>query len=101
MHKYRRLRGEVLAIRPTARVGGCQVRGTLTFHGTTKAVEGEVVFEVRDGGRRLEIRGERIFDVRDYRLQPPRLLLLRVQPQVTVRATVTAERDDEGGAPAG
>ena len=42
--------------------------------------------------RTLEIEGERVFDLRDYGLEPPRILMLKVYPEVRVRAQVIAER---------
>ena len=67
-----------------------QVGGELNFHGVTHAEHGEVSVEVKDGTT-LVIDGERTFDVRDFDVEPPKLLMLRVHPDVTVRVQVVAE----------
>jgi hypothetical protein len=41
-----------------------------------------------DGTVRLE--GERVFDIRDFGMQPPRILMLRVHPEVAVRVSIEA-----------
>jgi hypothetical protein len=40
------------------------------------------------------VEGEQVFDVRAFNLEPPKILLLRVHPDVTVRVRVVAERED-------
>ena len=70
------------------------MRGKLSFHGATKPVEGEVTLRVVDGGHAIEVVGERAFDIRDYDLEPPRLLMLKVYPDIKVRGHVVAEREE-------
>jgi polyisoprenoid-binding protein YceI len=65
--------------------------GPLTFHGVTRQVEGALVIEVVDGDTIL-VEGEGTFDVTDFGVRPPRLLMLQVHPQVTVRLAVLARR---------
>ena len=60
-------------------VGGMTLTGTIGFLGTEVLVEGEVM--LRDGARLVGTGG---FDVRWWGLEPPRLLMLRVDPIVTV-----------------
>ena len=33
--------------------------------------------------------GEKTFDVRDFGMEPPRILLLRVEPHVSVKVAIT------------
>jgi hypothetical protein len=68
-------------IEETLRVDGNHVTitGTIDFLGVSTLVEGEVVILP---GPRLVGTGE--FDVRWWGLEPPRLLMLRVDPIVTV-----------------
>jgi YceI-like domain len=66
------------------------VSGDLTFHGVTRRVEGEVRMEMAAG--RLQIRGTQVFDIREFDLEPPRILMLRVHPEVTVHLEVVAEK---------
>jgi len=68
-------------IEETLRVDGNRstITGTIEFLGISTLVEGEVVLLP---GPRLVGTGE--FDVRWWGLEPPRLLMLRVEPIVTV-----------------
>jgi len=63
----------------------------LTFHGVTRPFEEDVTVTLPEDGT-LVVEGEHTFDVRDYGIQPPRILTLRVYPEVTVHARIVAER---------
>ena len=92
VRKYPVIRGTVGAVQPQGDGNRYRVSGELEFHGVARPVEGEVTLRALDGGR-LEIEGERSFDVRDHGLEPPRLLMLKVHPDVRVRGLVVAERE--------
>jgi polyisoprenoid-binding protein YceI len=84
--------GEVTDMRELDSSDRYRVAGELKFHGVTRLEEGEVTVEVADG-RTLVVDGERTFNVRDFDLEPPKLLMLRVHPDVTVRVHVVAEAE--------
>jgi polyisoprenoid-binding protein YceI len=69
--------------------GGYRMSGELTLHGRTKLVEGDATLVVDPGGP-LTLRGILHLDMRDFGLVPPRLLVLRVHPEIEVRLGVTA-----------
>jgi len=69
--------------------GRFRVEGDLTFHGVTKRISGDVL--VASDGDRLQIEGEQVFDIREFGVKPPRILLLRVHPEVRVRIRLVAE----------
>ena len=69
--------------------GRFHVEGDLTFHGVTRPVSGEV--QVTADGDRLIVEGEHVFDIREHGVKPPRILMLRVEPEVTVRIKLVAE----------
>ena len=87
--KYSRIRGEVREITGDSPY---RVRGDLSLHGVTRSVDGQVALRVLDD-RTVEVEGERVFDMRDFGLDPPRILMLRVYPEVKVRGRVVAERE--------
>jgi hypothetical protein len=43
--------------------------------------------------RTIRAAGESSFDVRDFGMEPPRILMLRVEPDVKVRVEIFAERE--------
>ena len=45
------------------------------------------------GADTVEIEGEKVIDMQDYGLTPPKLLLFRVYPEVKVRARIVAVRE--------
>jgi polyisoprenoid-binding protein YceI len=67
-----------------------RLAGELTFHGVTRAAEGSVTVEVKSD-RRLIITGEQVFDIRDFAVPSPTVLMLRIYPDVRVRLHAEAE----------
>ena len=65
----------------------------MTFKGSTRAYEEEMVLS-QDGDSTLLLSGESTFDIRDFGMDPPRILMLKVEPQVGVRVEIVAERED-------
>ena len=92
VRKFPTIQGRVREVRAVGDGQRYRVAGELTFHGVPRPVEGEVSLRVVDD-KTLEIEGERAFDVREHGLEPPRILMLRVYPEVQVRAHVVAERE--------
>ena len=43
--------------------------------------------------RTIRLSGSSRFDVRDYGMEPPRILMLKVEPEVDVRVDIQAERE--------
>jgi polyisoprenoid-binding protein YceI len=70
--------------------GRYRVGGDLSFHGVTRRVAGEVRIGQPDE-RTVQVEGEQVFDVREFGVEPPRILMLRVHPDVRVRVRVVAE----------
>ena len=65
--------------------------GDLTFKGVTRRYEDEMTVEAMDG--MVILAGEKTFDVRDFGMEPPRILLFRVEPDVTVKVAIVAEKE--------
>jgi polyisoprenoid-binding protein YceI len=68
------------------------VGGDLVFRGVSQPCEDELTFEVLDD-RTVRIEGGSTFDIREFGMQPPRILMLRVHPDVAVRVELIAERE--------
>jgi YceI-like protein len=89
--RYPTIRGEVQEVKENGD-GRYLVQGALTFHGVTRSEEGEITIQVTDD-HTLVLEGEQTFDIRDYEVDPPKILMLRVHPNVKVRVRVVAERE--------
>ena len=70
--------------------GSLQVTGTIAFRGEVQTVTGEVTVDL--AGDEVVVDGSATFDVRDWGLQPPRVALLQVHPEVDVRIHLVATR---------
>jgi polyisoprenoid-binding protein YceI len=95
VNRYPRVRGEVSEV---SHLGGNRyhVTGTLALHGITHQVEGEVTLTAAPDAAELQVEGEQSIDMRDFGLEPPKLLMLRVYPEVKLRGRVIARREGKG-----
>jgi polyisoprenoid-binding protein YceI len=84
--------GVLTAVAPVADDGRFLVRGDLSFRGVTRSVEDYMTLTAVDD-RTIRVAGESTFDVRDFGMEPPQILMLRVEPDVTVRVEIFAERE--------
>ena len=91
--KFPRVVGAVKEVELLGAPGRWRLRGELTLHGVTQKTDVDVSVRVLDE-RTLEIEGEKTIDMRDYGMPPPKLLFLKVQPDVKIRARLTAQRQD-------
>ena len=91
--RYPTAKVELKDCTPSAPGWRYRLRGELTFHGTTRRTEGTVRIEPR---RTIasSISGEQAFDIRDFALPSPTMLMLRIFPDVRVRLYAEAERAD-------
>jgi PadR family transcriptional regulator, regulatory protein PadR len=81
---------ECAASGPGTRYG---LKGELTFHGVTRPAEGTVdVHAVSD--ERLVVTGEQVFDIRDFSIPSPTVLMFRIYPDVRVRLHAEAELEE-------
>ena len=73
--------------------GRYRLSGELTFHGVTRQTEGTVDVAVAADGR-LVITGEQVFDIRDFGVPSPTVLMLRIYPDVRVHLHVEAQPEE-------
>jgi len=69
--------------------GAVRVHGDVTFKGVTRPCSDAMTIALDDDGV-LRLTGASMFDVRDFGMQPPRILMLRVHPEVNVRVEIVA-----------
>jgi polyisoprenoid-binding protein YceI len=88
--RYPTISGVLTGVVPGADDGRFLVRGDLTFRAVTRSVEDYMTLTVVDD-HTIRVEGESTFDVRDFGMEPPRILILRVEPDVKVRVEIFAE----------
>lgn len=93
--RYPTIDGVLTSMAPAAD-GTYAAQGDITFRGVTRPHADVVTIEELDADT-VRVTGRSRFDVRDFGMQPPRILMLRVHPDVTVGIDVIATR--ETGAP--
>lgn len=69
------------------------VAGDVTFRGVSRTCEEQMTITALDATT-LRITGAATFDVRDFGMEPPRILMLRVYPEVDVSVEIVAEREN-------
>jgi polyisoprenoid-binding protein YceI len=84
--------GDLTVMKETGSDGRYTVGGDLTFRGVTRSYQDQMTVELLDP-RTVRLSGQSTFDVRDFGLEPPRILMLRVEPDVVVRVEITAEKE--------
>jgi polyisoprenoid-binding protein YceI len=88
--RYPTISGVLTGAVSVADDGRFLVQGDLTFRGVTRSVEDYMTLTVVDD-HTIRLRGESTFDVRDFGMETPRILILRVEPDVKVRVEIFAE----------
>jgi hypothetical protein len=85
--------GVLTRIEPASDDSRYHVTGDLAFRGVVRRCDDEMTISVVDD-RTLRLEGRSTFDIRDFGMDPPRILMLRVHPEVAVRVEIVAERAD-------
>lgn len=81
----------VAVISATERENGrFTARAKVTVKGVTRTVKGDVSFAM--SRRRIVVEGEQRLDMRDFGVEPPNIVILRVDPVVIVRVRIVAAR---------
>ena len=63
----------------------------LTMHGQTREITGDVQLGVN--GKTMTIDGQQVINVKDFGIDPPRLIILKVEPDVDLQVHIVAERE--------
>jgi polyisoprenoid-binding protein YceI len=87
--KFRTIEGELKDMKPAAESGRYLVGGDVTFRGVTRHFEDEMSFRVleEDG---ISLEGSHVFDIREFGMEPPKIMMLKVYPDVSVSVKIVA-----------
>ena len=91
--RYPTIMGDLKSMKQTDEPSRYIVGGDLTFRGMSRSYEDEMTVEL-PSDRTISMLGESVFDIRDFGMDPPRILILKVQPEVTVRVEIVAEEEN-------
>ena len=75
--------------------GSYRLSGSMEFHGVLRTVTGAIDIERADD-ERIVVVGERTFDIRDFHVPAPTMLMLKIFPEVRVALLAEALRSDPG-----
>lgn len=89
--RYPTITGDVTAVEEAG--DHWRVAGDVTFRGVTRAHRDDMTVETLGDGS-VRIAGSSTFDIREFGMSPPRILLLRVHPDVRVAVDVVAVPED-------
>ena len=89
VRRFPEIHAVLRSMRPTGTTGRYEAEGDVTFRGVTRPASDEVKLTVEGGGA-VVLEAEHTFDLRDFGMEPPRILMLRVYPDVLVRARIIA-----------
>lgn len=69
-----------------------RVGGDLAFRGVVRRCEDNMTVVFLDE-ETVELGGQSTFDIRDFGMEPPRILMLKVEPHVVVRVEIVAVKE--------
>jgi polyisoprenoid-binding protein YceI len=72
--------------------GDYKVRGEINFRGVSRQHE-DIMTVDRVDGQTIRLAGKSRFDIRDFGMQPPRILVLQVYPEVEVAVDIVAVKE--------
>jgi polyisoprenoid-binding protein YceI len=75
---------------PLGGEGRYRATAQLTLHGQTRDVTGDV--QLRVDGTTLTVDGQQVINVKDFGIDPPRLIILKVEPDVDLTVHIVAVR---------
>ena len=90
--RYPTIGGRVTKITAAGAHPRYAVRGDIEFHGKTRSFEHEMDIEIRDG--EVSMTGADVFDIREFGMEPPSMLMIRVYPEISVRVELHGNLED-------
>ena len=90
--RYPTIDGVLTGMKPVGTGGRYKVSGNVAFRGVSRPCEDEMSVTPVDE-RTIRLEGRSTFDIRDFGMEPPRILVLRVEPDVVVRVDIVATKE--------
>lgn len=93
LRRYPSISGDLETLGEPVGDGTYRVSGSVTFKGVTRHYDHILAIGPVDD-RTVECKGSSTFDIRDFGMDPPKVLMLKVHPEVTVAIDVVAEKEE-------
>lgn len=90
--RYPTITGRVTGVAPKGSHPHYLVKGDVSFHGSTRTFEQEMRINVHE--ERVALHGEYVFDIRQFGMKPPSMLMIRVYPEISVRVELHGIRHE-------
>jgi polyisoprenoid-binding protein YceI len=90
---YPTIGARLVGVAPSDENGTYRVTGDVTFHGRTLTFEHDMA--IRFDRDEVVLSGADVFDIRQFGMEPPSMLMIRVYPEISVRLQLLGKR--EGG----
>jgi polyisoprenoid-binding protein YceI len=91
--RFPTIKGVLERMVPSTTPGTYRVSGEVIFRGVARHYDDEMTVAALDAGT-LQLAGKSRFDIRDFGMEPPRVLMFRVEPEVDVTVEIIAVRPD-------
>lgn len=93
--RYPKIEGTLDKIAPSEESGSYLVGGLIAFRGVSRHHQDLMSISSVDD-QTIRLAGKSTFDIREFGMEPPRILLLKVEPKVEVRVEIFAAKEPEG-----
>ena len=90
--RYPTIGARLVGVAPSAANGVYLVTGEVTFHGRTLTFEHDMA--IRFDRDEVVLSGEDVFDIRQFGMEPPSMLMIRVYPEISVRLELVGVREE-------
>lgn len=87
--RYPIIEGRVTRLAADGSHPGYLVAGDIFFHGKTRSFEHRMDIELRE---EASLTGKYVFDIRQFGMKPPSMLMIRVYPEIEVRVELYGTR---------
>ena len=89
--RYPTIEGRVTTISADGAHPHYSVAGDILFHGKTRSFEH--VMDIEMGDDEVSLTGDYVFDIREFGMKPPSMLMIRVYPEIAVRVELYGTRE--------
>jgi polyisoprenoid-binding protein YceI len=88
--RFPTISGRLTHIAPQGAHPDYMVTGEVSFHGKTRTFAHGMQIDALDDG--IALTGEDVFDIREFGMKPPSMLMVRVYPEITVKVELHGVR---------